>query len=212
MITIYGSDLSGPAVKVRCVAAYLGIEHTWQFVNLREKEHKQEWFLKINPLGKIPAMDDGGFHLFESNAICRYLADKIASPIYPKGLRQRAIVDQWVDFITIHINVHCSTVNYARIFAPRFGNPVNEQAVADALKFLDMYFPVLEKQLAAHKNVAGDDLTLADFVLFAALEPAELAKLSLAAYPKIAAWRDHLKQQPFYTKNYKEYGESLVKK
>src|SRR3954470_10682182 len=114
MVTIYGSDLSGPAIKVRLVANYLNIDYKWQFVNLRDKEQKQEWFLKINPVGKIPAMDDEGFHLFESNAMCRYLADKVQSPIYPKDLKQRAVVEQWMDFIAIHINVHCSTVTFNR--------------------------------------------------------------------------------------------------
>jgi glutathione S-transferase len=211
MLTIYGSDLSGPAIKVRCVATYLGIPHEWKFVNLRDKEQKQEWFLKINPVGKIPALDDDGFHLFESNAMCRYLAEKASSPIYPKDLKKRAIVEQWLDFIAIHINVHCSTVAFNRIFGPRMNRPVSEQAVTDALGFLDTYLPLLEKQLNEHKYVASDDISLADFSLFAALEPADLSGISLAAYPKISAWRQNLKTQAFYTKNYTEYGAALKK-
>ncbi len=211
MLTLYGSDLSGPAIKVRLLATYLGIEHKWQVINLREGEQKQEWFLKINPVGKIPAMDDAGFHLFESNAMCRYLAAKQGSSVYPVDLQKRAVVDQWCDFITVHIGVHASTVAFSRIFAPRMSLPVNEQALADALKFLDMYFPLLEKQLAVHTHIVGEELTLADFFLFAALEPAELSSISLAAYPKISAWRSGLKAQAFYTKCYKEYGEMLKK-
>ena len=211
MLTIYGSDLSAPAIKVRLAASYMGIEHKWQLVNLRDGEQKQEWFLKINPVGKVPAMDDGGFHLFESNAICRYLADKHSSPLYPKGLKERAIVEQWIDFISAHISVHLSTVIFSRVFAPRMNRPVNEMALADALKFLDMYFPVVEKQLAAHKYVAGSEPSLADIVLFAMLEPVEMASISLSAYPKLIAWRNELKKQPFYTKCYKEYGEMLKK-
>ena len=211
MLTIYGSDLSAPAIKVRLAASYMGIEHKWQLVNLRDGEQKQEWFLKINPVGKVPAMDDGGFHLFESNAICKYLADKHSSPLYPKGLKERAIVEQWIDFISAHISVHLSTVIFSRVFAPRMNRPVNEMALADALKFLDMYVPVVEKQLAAHKYVAGSEPSLADIVLFAMLEPVEMASISLSAYPKLIAWRNELKKQPFYTKCYKEYGEMLKK-
>ena len=211
MLTIYGSDLSSPAIKVRLVVSYLGIEHKWQLVNLREGEQKKEWFLKINPVGKVPAIDDDGFHLFESNAICRYLADKHNSPLYPKGLKERAIVEQWIDFISMHIGVHFSTVAFNRIFAARMNKPVNEQSLADAIKFLGMHLPVIEKQLSGHKNVVGNDPTLADIVLFAMLEPADMADISLAPYPKLAAWREELKQQPFYTKCYKEYGEMLKK-
>ena len=211
MLTIYGSDLSGPAIKVRLVASYLGVDYKWQTINLREGEQKQEWFIKINPVGKVPAMDDNGFPLFESNACCRYLADKSGSDIYPKDLQKRAVVEQWIDFISFHVGIHAATVTFSRVFAPRLNRPVNEQSLADALKFLEQYFSVLEKQLNQNKYVAGGALTLADFVLFAALEPAEVSQVSLAAYPKLSAWREELKQQPFYTKCYKEYGEMLKK-
>jgi glutathione S-transferase len=212
MLTIYGSDLSGPAIKVRLTATYLGLEHKWQIINLREGEQKQEWFLKINPVGKIPAMDDEGFHLFESNAICKYLAEKQGSPLLPKDLKTRAVIEQWIDFITVHIGVHAATVTYSRVFAPRLNRPVNEQALADALKFLEQYLPILEKQLSAHAYVAGKSITLADLTLLAVLEPAELSGIKLSAYPKLAAWRQDLKQQSFYTKCYKEYGEQLLQK
>ncbi len=211
MLTIYGSDLSAPAIKVRLAASWMGIEHKWQLVNLREGEQKSEWFLKINPVGKVPAIDDGGFHLFESNAICKYLASKYNSPLYPQDLKQRAAIDQWVDFISFHVSAHLATVVYSRVFAPRFGRPVNEQSLADALKFLDTQIPVIEKQLSAHQYIVGESITLADIVLFAMLEPMEMANFSLSPYPRLGAWRHELKKQPFYTKCYKEYGEMLKK-
>ncbi len=211
MLTIYGSDLSGPAIKVRLTASYLGLDYKWQIINLRDGEQKQEWFLKINPVGKIPAIDDNGFYLFESNACCKYLAEKNNSPIYPKDLKQRMVIEQWIDFIAAHIGVHGATVAFSRIFAPRMNRPVNEQALADALKFLDMYFPILENQLSKHKYIVGDELTLPDVILFATLEPSELAGINLSAYPKLTNWRNELKKEPFYTKCYQEYGAQLKK-
>ena len=211
MLTIYGSDLSGPAIKVRLVASYLGIEYKWHLVNLREGEQKQEWFVKINPVGKVPAIDDNGFHLFESNACSRYLADKNNSPIYPKDVQKRAVIEQWIDFVTLHIGVHFAAVTYNRVFAPRMGRPVNEQGLTEGIKFLEMYFPVVETQLSKNKFAAGNEFSLADIVLLSVLEPAEVASISLEAYPKLNAWRQALKQQPFYTKCYKEYGEMLKK-
>ncbi len=209
MLTIYGSDLSGPAIKVRLTAAYLGIAHQWQVLNLREGEHKQEWFLKINPAGKIPAIDDDGFRLFESNAICRYLCDKHNAPLYPKETRPRAVIDQWIDFISFHIGANFMPIVYNRVFAPRRGLPVNAAAIADGEKFLKQYFPVIEQQLEGHRMIAGDELSLADIILLALLEPAEMAQYDLCAYPKLSAWRAFLKKQPFYTSCYKEYGEIL---
>ena len=72
MLTIYGSDLSGPCNKTRFVANYLGLNYEYRRINLREGEQKQAWFLKINPVGKVPAMEEDGFCLFESAAICKY--------------------------------------------------------------------------------------------------------------------------------------------
>ena len=209
MLTIYGSDLSAPAIKVRLTASFLGLDYKWQIVNLRAGEQKQEWFLKINPVGKVPAMDDDGFYLFESNAICKYLCDKHASPLYPKDAKKRAIVDQWVDYISFHVGANFMPVVYNRVFAPRRGQPVNEKAISDGLEALKQYLPVLEKQLTRHKQVAWEQTSLADIVLLALLEPAEMAQIDLSAYPKLSAWRNTLKKQKFYTSCYKEYGEML---
>jgi glutathione S-transferase len=209
MLTIYGSDLSGPAIKVRLTASFLGIDHKWQIINLREGEQKQEWFLKINPVGKIPAMDDEGFHLFESNTICKYLCDKYHSPLYPPEGKKRATIDQWIDYVSFHIGANFAPVMYNRVFAALRGIPVNEKAIADGLEFLKQYFPIIEKQLSQHKYIVSQDVSLADIVLFATLEPTEMAQIDLAAYPKLTAWRSELKKQSFYTSCYKEYGEML---
>jgi glutathione S-transferase len=209
MLTIYGSDLSGPAIKVRLTASFLGLQFKWQVINLREGEQKQEWFLKINPAGKVPAIDDDGFCLFESNAICKYLCDKSNSPLYPKNTKKRAIVEQWIDYASFHIGANLGTVMYNRVFAPRRGLPVNEKAIIDGEGYLKQYFPLVENQLSKTKYLTGQDISLADIVLFAILEPAEMAQVDLNIYPKLAAWRAELKVQSFYTSCYKEYGEML---
>ena len=99
MLTIYGADLSSPSNKVRFVANVLGLEYTYRPVKLREGENKSEWYVQLHPAAKIPVMDDDGFVLFESNAICKYLLTQKNSPLYPQELKSRAIVDQWVDLV-----------------------------------------------------------------------------------------------------------------
>ena len=210
MLIIYGSDLSAPAIKVRLTASFLGVKHKWQLVNLREGEQKQEWYLKINPVGKVPAIDDDGFHLFESNAICRYLCDKHNSALYPKDVKKRATIDQWIDYASFHIGANFMPVVYNRLFAPLRGIPVNEKAITDGLGFLKQYFPIIEKQLTQHKYMVSQEMSLADIILLALLEPAEKAQIDLSVYPKLNAWRSDLKKQSFYTSCYKEYGEMLA--
>jgi len=209
MLTIYGSDLSGPAIKVRLTASILGIDYKWRLVNLREGEQKQEWFLKINPVGKVPAIDDDGFCLFESNAICKYLCDKNNSPMYPKDVKKRAVIEQWIDYVSVHIGANFIPVVYNRLFASLRGLPVNEKAITDGLEALKLYFPLVENQLAQHKYIVSQEISLADIVLLSLLEPAEMAQIDLSLYPKVTAWRNGLKKQSFYTSCYKEYGEML---
>ena len=209
MLKIYGSDLSSPANKVRFVANALGLKYEYVSVNLREGEHMKAEYKKIHPANKIPAIDDDGFNLFESNAIIRYLAGKNNSPLYPKDMKQRAEVDQWIDFGSMHVGMALSKVVYNRLFAPRRGLPADENSVKEGLGFLDRFLPVVDEQLGKSKYLAGSQMTLADINLLALLDPAELANVDLSKYKYLTAWRDNLRKQDFYTKCYKEYGEML---
>src|SRR5436190_13308747 len=105
MIILYGIDPSPPSNKTRFVANALGIEYEFKRVNLAGGEGQDETHLKLHPAGKVPVLQDGDFILFESNAIIRYLADKVDSNIYPEELKRRAIVDQWLDFSSVHIGI-----------------------------------------------------------------------------------------------------------
>ena len=209
MLKVYGSDLSSPANKVRFVANYLGLKFDYIFVNLRQGEQNAPEFLKINPVGKIPAIDDDGFTLFESNAICRYLADKNNSAIYPKALKDRAIVDEWIDFGSLHVSAAVSKVIYNRIFAPMRKVEVDERSIKEGLEFLARFLPVVDAQLAKNKYLTGAQITLADFNMLAGLDPVEVCGIDITSYKNIVKWRNELKKQDFYTKCYKQYGESL---
>ena len=209
MLKIYGSDLSGPANKVRFTANALGLKYEYQFVNLRAGEHQKPEFLKLHPAGKVPVIDDDGFVLFESNAIIKYLAEKNNSPLYPKEFKQHAVVDQWMDFTSHHVGAALSKVLYNRIFAPMRGVPVDENSLKEGLAFLERFLPVVDNQLAKNKYLAGTKMTIADINLLATLDPSEVANIDLAKYKNIVKWRSDLKKQDFYTKCHKEYGEKL---
>ena len=212
MLKIYGSDLSSPANKVRFAANVLGLKYDYIKIDLRSGEQQKPEFLKIHPAGKIPAIDDDGFILFESNAIIRYLADKNKSPLYPKDLRERALIEQWLDFGSLHVGAALAKVMYNRVFAPMRGVPVDESSLKEGLVFLERFLPVVEEQLGKNKFLAGNQRTLADINLLALIDPAEAASVDLAKYKNITKWRNALKKEEFYTKCHKEYGESLKKR
>ena len=209
MLKIYGSDLSSPANKVRFVANYLDLKYDYILVKLREGEHQKPEFLKINPVGKIPAIDDDGFTLFESNAICRYLAEKNSSSIYPQGLKERATVEEWLDFGSMHVNLAVSKIVYNRIFAPMRKLEVDERSIKEGLEFLSRFLPVVDSQLSKNKYLTGGQITLADFNILSGLDPVEAADIDITSYSHIVKWRKELKGQDFYTKCHKEYGDAL---
>ena len=209
MLKIYGSDLSSPSNKVRFTANFLGLPYEYIKINLREGEQQRPEFLKINPIGKIPSIDDNGFCLFESNAIIRYLADKNNSPLYPKGLNERAVVDAWIDFGSIHVGVNLMKVTYNRLFAPMRGQPIDENSIKDGLTFLNRFLPIVDNQLGKNKYVAGAAMTLSDINLLSLLDPAEVSGIEFAPYQNITKWRNALKQEKFYTQCHQDYEEAV---
>jgi glutathione S-transferase len=205
MLTIYGTPLSSPTNKVRYVANYLHTSYQFHPINLATAEQSQPDYLMINPFGKVPAMDDNGFRLGESNAIIRYLANKDESIIYPQELQQRAIVDQWIDYASQHVMLALGRIMFNTYFYKSFGTSADERSIQDGRKFIAHYLPIIDKQLSKNTFIAADVLTLADFVMLASLDTAELAKIDLNPFSYITAWRNELSQNAFYTMCHESY-------
>ena len=212
MLTIYALDLSAPALKVMYVANALGLQYEKKGVNLMEGEGQKPEYLAIHPAGKVPAMVDGDFKLFEINAIIRYFARKKNSDLYPNDIKQQAIIDQWIDFVSIHIQNGVSRVLWNKVFAPKLGKEVDQNSMKCGYEFLEKYLPVVNQQLGRTKYLAGDKLSLADFVLLAYTDPLETIEVDIKKYPKLAKWREGLVTKDFYQKVHKFYGESLLAK
>jgi len=209
MPTIYGSSLSAPANRVRMCANLLELEVEFVRVNLREGEHKRPDYLAINPFGKVPALDDDGFSLFESNAIMKYLCRKAGSALYPDDIQSQARVDQWCDFVASLLGPAYGRVYFNRVLAPALGAPVSEESLNDGLRFIGNYLPVVDAEFADSRYIAGDDLSIADLALLSVLDPSELCEVDLSSYTNLSAWRDGLKDQDFYRKVHKRFGAGI---
>lgn len=212
MLTIYALDLSSPALKVLYVANYLGLEYEKKGINLAEGEGQSEEYKKIHPAGKVPAIIDGDFSLWESNAIIRYLAAREQSDLYPADLRQRALVDQWMDFAALHIQNGIGRVLWNKIMAPKLGREVDENSLQCGMQFLNRYLPIVDEQLGKTPYIAGDKLSLADFTLLAHTDPLEAIEIDVKKYPNIDKWRQPLQAADFFQKVHKFYGESAMAK
>lgn len=205
MLHIYGTPLSSPTNKVRYIANYLHVPYEFHLINLATGEHHNPEYLQINPYGRVPAIDDDGFKLAESNAIIRYLADKNQSNIYPKELKQRALVDQWLDYASMHVMLALGRIMFNTYFYKFANTPQDERSLQDGRKFIAQYLPIIENQLAKHSYITGELFTLADIGLLAALDTAELANVDLHPYASITTWRKKLIQEAFYKDCHESY-------
>jgi len=209
MLKIYGLDVSTWTNRVRFTANSLGLRYEYIPINLAAGEGQAEDYLAIHPAGKIPALDDDGFRLFESGAIAKYLAAKNNSSLYPTDLKKRAIVDQWSDFVALHVAKAMERVVFNRIIYQIFDAEKDERSLQDGLAFLERFLPIIDTQLGKSAHLASDELSLADMVLLAWLDPAELSEVDLSPYQNIVRWRNALKQEDFYTTCHKDYQEAF---
>lgn len=206
MLKIYGNPLSVFVNKVNFLVTYLGLDHEFIELDLMKGELKSAEFLAINPIGKMPAIVDGDFNLAESLAIMRYLADKNNSDLYPKALKERAVVDQWLDFTTVHIGTPLLKIAVNKVFYKIFNMEPDLRSLKENEELLLRFLPLLEKQLQkSHKYVCGEKLSLADFSLLASLGLTDVTDYSLNDYPTISSWLKDLRSMEFY----KAYGKDI---
>ncbi len=197
MLKLYGNKMSGNCTKVEYVCKLLKLSYEFKEMDFK-KDLKTPEFLRINPSGKIPAIDDNGFTLFESSAIVKYLCAKEKNELYPTEIKQRALVDQWIDFSSLHLGAGVGKVAWNRVFAPNMNLPSDENALKSGLADCDRFLPILDTQLQKHAHLAGEKLSLADINLLGVLMYAEMAKIDLSLYQHVITWRKNLQEMDFY--------------
>ena len=170
MITVYSLSAFRPEIKglirdIRAVWALeeLGLTYTRKILDPKTREHKQPAFLSLNPFGKVPAITDDGFTLYESFAICTYLADKVGMLI-PKPLTpERAIYNQWSAFAVSTLEpVAARVVNFDYFTAK---DATTEKLRKDTVDIVDGFFKVLNTELTQRPFILGESFSVADILL-----------------------------------------------
>ena len=99
MRKLYDFDRSGNCHKVRMMLAFLGLDYEKVTINLLGGDQNTPEFLAINPLHKVPVLDDGGFILRDSAAILVYLAQKYdGGAWYPDDAEAKGEIQKWLSF------------------------------------------------------------------------------------------------------------------
>ncbi|MBZ0252585.1 MAG: glutathione S-transferase family protein [Candidatus Methylomirabilis sp.] len=186
---IYGFQNSPNDRRARAVAYHLGLDFEYEEVDLMSGAQKKPEFLKINPTGRIPALVDGDFTLWECVAIMQYLGSKKDSPLWPRDDRARADITRWQAWTLAHWGAAAGTIIYERVIKAWRG-----QGGPDAARVKegeDRFHPeasALNDQLRGREWITGKNVTLADFMVAGTLTYGIPAQLPLEGYPEIRRW------------------------
>ncbi|KAK5933181.1 hypothetical protein CgunFtcFv8_004827 [Champsocephalus gunnari] len=143
--------LSQPCRALHILLACTRLPHTVRHVALRRGEHRTPEFTEINPMQKVPVMVDNGFILTESDAIIKYLVNK---------------VDEYTAWHHTHTRPHAAKVFLLEVLLPaQTGSPVEAQRLVGALSQLQETLDQLESMfLRRQPFLCGDDITVADLL------------------------------------------------
>jgi glutathione S-transferase len=192
-LRIYGAPRSR-TFRVLWAAEELGIPYENIPVDFGDGSKKAD-YLAINPNGRIPAIDDGGFVLFESLAINMYLAKKHgAGTLYPAAAQDEARLWQWSLWGANEIEVALVQFISNRYVLPP--EKRNEPLAAEAEAKLPRPLGVLDAHLATRAHLLGGDFTIADLNVGSLLYTAWINKADLSRWPRVKGWLDRLLTRP----------------
>lgn len=195
---LYMHPVSMTSRPVRLFIAENNIPCEEQVVDLMTGEHLQPAFAAINPCKMVPVLEDGDLRLTESSAILKYLADKINSPQYPKDLKQRAKVNEAMDwFNTNFYRDYGYGLYYPQLF-PHHKRPSDEvqKATLDwARERCGNWLKILNDDIIGKKRyLTGDSITIADYLGACLITLGEVTRQDFSKYPNVKRWLDNMKE------------------
>jgi glutathione S-transferase len=196
---LYGHPGSTCTRKVLTVFAEKGVKPDFNLVDLGKGAHKAPEHLARQPFGQVPALDDDGFQLYESRAICRYLDATLSGPkLTPADAKGAAIMEQWISIEHSHFSPMAMKIVYQKVFHPMRGLPSDEAVVEEGKKGLERSLPVMEKQLAQNAFLAGDTFTLADIMFMPYIEYLYVGKAAeqIERHERVHAWWKKVSERP----------------
>ncbi len=185
MIKLHGTSKSRAGRSLWALEE-LGLKYEHVPVGFSGETRKPE-YLRINPNGHIPAIDDGGTIVWESMAINLHLAEKYGkSPLWPSTVEQHGACYQWSFWGMTEIEPLLMTIFLNRIMYPP--EQRNEQAAAKAALEIKKPLKVLDDHLHDREYLLGKEFTIADLNVASVLSLAAFVKLDLSATPTAQKW------------------------
>jgi len=174
----------------------LGLKYNVYSMNLRANEQKEDWYLKINPNGRIPAIVDhsrNDFNVFESGAILLYLTEHYdkENKIWPKDSDKQSEVIQWIMFQMSGVGPMQGQAGFFNRASEKI--PFAIKRYEDETKRL---YTVLETRLTGREYLAAGQYTIADIATFTWAKGLSLAEAKLDDFPNVKAWVERIAERP----------------
>lgn len=185
-------ELGAPFELVPVLQAYKLDDPMAEGVRLNTRSPE---FLKINPMGSIPTIDDEGLVLNESLAQTIHVAKKFGGPLAPNGPVEEALTLQWTLFAATSIETEALKISLAN----NEGRLATEAGQAEAravARILARPFGVLEKHFASNDYAVGGRFMVADINLAEIVRYAQAYQPLFDAHPKTAAWLARVQARP----------------
>jgi glutathione S-transferase len=179
MLKLYGGARSRASI-VQWYLEEIGVPYEFVMLDMQNGEHRKPEFLAINPMGKVPAIVDGDFTLWESGAILLYLAQKYGG--LSAAPEKQAEIAQWVLFGNATLGPGIFVEASRERETPKLLTPLNE---------------LFEKQ----PFVLGEEFSVADVAVGSILAYIPMMlKLDLSAYPAVLDYIKRMTERPAFQK------------
>jgi len=176
------------------------VAYTFVLVDLKKGEQKNPEYLEKHPFGVVPCIDDDGFILYESRAICRYLAAKYASQgpkLVPTDLQGAALFEQAVSVESSYYTPHTGGIMYEQLIKPMRGLAPDEARYTELVGKLNATLDVYDALLGKQKYLAGDEFTLVDIFHMPSAKTLPAAGVDLLEKkPNVARWWKEVTARP----------------
>jgi len=192
---LYLSQSSGNAYKVRLLLGMLKVPYEKAMLDFQKKEHKAPAFLKLNPRGQVPVLEDGARVLWGSTASLVYVARKHGGGQWlPDDPGEMAEIMQWMELAQ-------NELHYGLQWARGLKVGVRSMGSYDEYKgYGDNGLAVLQGRLRDNQWLALGRPTLADVACYPYVSVAPEGGFRLEDYPGVAAWVKRFEALPGWEK------------
>ena len=190
-IVLHGTELSGHAHRVVLLLRMLALPY--RFVAAPPEVRRTPEFLKLNPLGQIPVLEDGPLVLADSNAIMVYLVRRYApgSPWLPPEPAAAAQVQRWLSIAAGEVMHGCAIARAIK----QFNAPMDHK---QAVRIAERLLRFMEGHLAGRTYLAAEHPTIADLACYSYVAHAPEGGVSLEPYPSVRAWLARVEALPAF--------------